>query len=110
MWATVGEPARAVRLFGAECARRPGRLVIRPGERYEEDLAHGRRALGSAAFLATWSEGQAMSLDEAVAYALAEAPAADARGTARRSPGALSPPERRRPGRRGARWGHSAAG
>jgi hypothetical protein len=70
LWASVGQPERAARLFGAECARRPGQLVVRPGERYEEDLGAARSALGDAAFAAAWSEGQAMSLDEGVVYAL----------------------------------------
>jgi hypothetical protein len=33
--------------------------------------------LGGAAFVAAWAEGQAMSLEDAIAYALAETTASD---------------------------------
>jgi hypothetical protein len=36
-------------------------------------LAEARSALGDEAFGRAWAEGQAMSLDEAIEYALAEA-------------------------------------
>lgn len=40
-------------------------------EDYRQDKAHVRDRLGEADFAAAWAEGQAMSLDEAIAYALA---------------------------------------
>jgi hypothetical protein len=39
---------------------------------YERTVAEGRATLGEAAFAAAWTEGRAMSLDQAVAYALEE--------------------------------------
>jgi hypothetical protein len=37
---------------------------------YERTVAEGRTALGEAAFAAAWTEGRAMSLEEAIACAL----------------------------------------
>jgi hypothetical protein len=39
---------------------------------YERDVALARAQLGEEAFAAAWAEGQAMSLEEAIAYALGE--------------------------------------
>jgi hypothetical protein len=39
---------------------------------YEQDLANVRAQLDAGAFEASWEEGQAMTLEEAVAVALAE--------------------------------------
>jgi len=36
-------------------------------------VAEGRAALGEAAFAAAWSEGRAMSLEQAIEYALGDA-------------------------------------
>ena len=38
----------------------------------ERDTAETRAALGEAAFAAAWAEGRAMTLEQAVAYALDE--------------------------------------
>jgi hypothetical protein len=43
---------------------------------FEESIAAVRALLGDSAFDAAWAEGSAMSLDEAVDYALDEAPSA----------------------------------
>ena len=37
-------------------------------------LERARAALGEAGYAAAWAQGQAMSLEQAVAYALADAP------------------------------------
>jgi hypothetical protein len=72
-----GQMDRAARLFGAADALRsrigtPIRLANR--FRYEKDVAAIRAALGEAWFTASWNEGRAMTVDQAIAYALDEAP------------------------------------
>ncbi len=72
-YATQGRGIRAAKLLGAvEAARReldvPVRLAER--ERYERLVALSRDGIEQSAWRAAWSEGQAMSLEEAVAYAL----------------------------------------
>ncbi|MGH2602335.1 MAG: ATP-binding protein, partial [Dehalococcoidia bacterium] len=70
-----GQPARAARLFAAAAAERE-RLgaTLPPNVRRTHDrtVAAIREALGDAAFAAVWSEGQALSLEEAVARALTD--------------------------------------
>jgi hypothetical protein len=39
---------------------------------YERDIALARAQLGEEAFTAAWATGQAMSLEQAIAYALEE--------------------------------------
>jgi non-specific serine/threonine protein kinase len=71
-----GSPARGARLLGAVS---PAALAFLrthlPDVQadHEAAVAGARTALGGSAFTAAWAEGQAMTLDEAVAYAL-EAP------------------------------------
>jgi tetratricopeptide (TPR) repeat protein len=68
-----GQPERAARLFGAaEGLREALGAPLPPVDRAEHDrsVAAVRTALGEEAFTAAWAEGRAMSLDEAVAYAL----------------------------------------
>jgi predicted ATPase/class 3 adenylate cyclase len=75
----AGRPARAARLFGAEAATRAGAPILSnltpQADHYAEDVAAAHAALGAATFQAAWAEGQAMPLEQAVAYALEEAPA-----------------------------------
>jgi tetratricopeptide (TPR) repeat protein len=67
---------KAVRLWGAA-----GRLRERiqtplpPSERglYEQQIASARSVLGDDAFAAAWEQGRALTLEQAVAYALEEA-------------------------------------
>lgn len=40
---------------------------------YERELTASRAALGEEAFGASWTQGQAMTLEQAIEYALAEA-------------------------------------
>lgn len=68
------EPARAARLLGAvEALVRASGQVLDPDDQaeYEEAAASARAALGEGAFDAARAEGKAMSLESAVAYALA---------------------------------------
>ena len=67
---------RAARLFGATAAMRD---VSGTGEAarsfrvaYERDEAEARATLGEEAFAAAWAAGRAMSLEQAVAFALGE--------------------------------------
>jgi predicted ATPase/class 3 adenylate cyclase len=73
-----GRPERAARLFGAAAAlrRRTGTARYAPDRpAYERDLAATRGQIAAAAFAARWAEGEAMSLEEAAAYALETTPA-----------------------------------
>jgi hypothetical protein len=74
-----GQPARAARLLGAVAAVRQATEIplspfLVPLQRQAEE--GGRAALGAAAFAAAWAAGQALSLEEAVAFALASPPPA----------------------------------
>jgi hypothetical protein len=67
------QPRRAAWLFGAaEAARERIGAPLPPGDRplYDRHLARARADLDETAFDAAWAEGRAMTLDEAVAYAL----------------------------------------
>ncbi|HEX5848487.1 MAG TPA: AAA family ATPase, partial [Rubrobacter sp.] len=72
-----GLPRRAATLWGAADAFRklmgmaPSRFDL-DASGYEEDLAAVRSELGEASFAASWSEGRAMSLEQAIDYALQE--------------------------------------
>src|SRR5262249_28099021 len=68
----AGDPVHAARLFGAEASARGDRTIVfaMRSDRWEEDLRLARAALDEATFAAAWAEGQAMTLDEAIADAL----------------------------------------
>ncbi len=71
------QPRRAAHLFGAAKALRAAIGVPLPPnerDRYDREVAALREALGEEAFAAAWAAGRAMTLEEAVAYAL-EGPA-----------------------------------
>jgi predicted ATPase/class 3 adenylate cyclase len=76
-----GAPARGVTLLAA-CARGEGPLgtVHMPEVRAEAPgfLERARQALGEAGYAAAWAQGQALTLEQAVACALDEAPDAPA--------------------------------
>ncbi len=64
---------RAVRLFGAAAALRDtSGETIPPNERrvHERHLAFAQLHLDEAAWQTAWAEGRAMTLEQAVAYAL----------------------------------------
>ena len=70
-----GEPERAARLLGAAAALRAARWTpILPVDRpeHEDQVARTRAALGEPAFTAAWVAGRAMTLEDALAFALAE--------------------------------------
>jgi tetratricopeptide (TPR) repeat protein len=70
-----GQAARAARLLGAEEAQfRVLGIALFKTDQAEFDLhlAAARAQLGEATFTEAWAEGQAMTLDQAAAYALAE--------------------------------------
>ena len=74
---STGDAGRAARLFGAAHALResvgiPLRPIARP--EYERDVAAVRTRLDEASWQAAWAEGQAMTLEQAIAYALEGAP------------------------------------
>jgi hypothetical protein len=75
--AREGRAERAARLFGVADAlsEKTGAGVSWSVLRNlnERDLAVTREMLDSEAFEAAWAEGRAMTLEEAVAYALSEA-------------------------------------
>lgn len=63
--------SEAARLFGAACALRASIGLARwPADQagYDADVASARDALGHRDFDAAWAEGEALTIDEAVAY------------------------------------------
>jgi len=73
--AVQGQPDRTLRLAGAAAALREvigSPLAPIDQAQLEGRLASARQALGEATAAATWAAGQALSLAQAVAYALAE--------------------------------------
>jgi non-specific serine/threonine protein kinase len=78
----AGKPDRAARLLGAaDTLRGAVGAGIDPVERphYDRYVAPARAGLSEASFAAAWAEGRALSLDQAVEYALSgwEAPNQD---------------------------------
>jgi predicted ATPase len=68
-----GQPERAARLFGAAASLRDALGVpLQPHQRadYDRRVHSTRVALGEELFTADWSEGRAMTHEQAVAYAL----------------------------------------
>src|SRR5262249_21164847 len=68
-----GQARRAIRLLGAEeafCETLGARPPVAVAAEYERTVAEGRAALGDEAFAAAWAAGRAMSIDEAVEFAL----------------------------------------
>lgn len=70
-----GQLERAAQLFGAtESLLKAADVVLEPADRteYDDHLTAVRNQLDAATFAAMWAEGQAMSLEQAFAYALRE--------------------------------------
>ncbi len=66
---------RATRLWGAaESLRKEIGAPIPPNEReqFDRDVTLAREALGNETFAAVWAEGRAMTLEQAITYALGE--------------------------------------
>lgn len=89
--AAQGQAERALRLSGAATARRAA-IEAAVGRtwrtKYRQWLAPAWQALGEARGTAVWDEGRTMTHDEALAYALGNAPAS-APAPANISPGTL---------------------
>lgn len=71
------QPERAARLWGAAEALRDAIGAPLPPDarqKYERNLAAVHEALGEEAFAAVWAVGRAMTLEQAVEYALGEMP------------------------------------
>ena len=70
-----GQPRRVARLFGAaEGLREAIGVTLPPSVRadYDSTVAAARASLGEAALARAWAEGRAMTLEQAIEYALAE--------------------------------------
>ena len=68
-----GQPERAVRLFGAAAALLDTlKASLAPADRndYERTVATLRAQLGTQRFTAAWADGQALTLEQAIAYAI----------------------------------------
>jgi predicted ATPase len=67
-----GQDERATRLFAAAAVPPPVLFPDWPADRiiFEREVAAARQRYDSPAFAAAWAEGQAMTMDQAVAYAL----------------------------------------
>lgn len=68
----LGDPVRAAQIFGAAYAfLQHSGVLIDPSDlpEHERNVAFVRAQLGEVAFEAAWAEGQAMTFDQAVAYA-----------------------------------------
>ena len=75
--AAEGRPERAVRLYACASVLREvvGSHIVEPGwPDNEHNVHHLRSVLGAEAFAKAWEQGQAMTLDEALDYALDEEP------------------------------------
>jgi hypothetical protein len=75
----LGESERTVRLLGASEALRQRTGIVAPtawAASIEKTSAQARHLLGEVAYATAWSEGLAMSLPQATAYALGQPPSA----------------------------------
>ncbi len=78
--AAEGRPARAVRLYACASVIRDlvGSYAVEPGwPDHQHHVGRLRSELGAVAFAEAWEQGQAMTLDEALEYALEEEPGPD---------------------------------
>jgi hypothetical protein len=70
-----GQPERAARLLGAAdaiCEALGHALVRHAKQSYERGVAAARTTLGEEAFARAWAEGRALSLEQAIIFALEE--------------------------------------
>jgi predicted ATPase/DNA-binding SARP family transcriptional activator len=70
---TQAETQKAVHLWAAAEALRDGigtRMRPRDVEKYDRDISHARAAMGDEHFAFAWEEGRALSLEQALEYAL----------------------------------------
>ena len=69
----LGQPERAIRLYAAaetHLEPTPGRINGADQLCYERDAATARAEIGAAAFAAAYADGQQMTLEAAIVYAL----------------------------------------
>jgi non-specific serine/threonine protein kinase len=95
--AIARQAERAARLFGAaEALAEEIEYLLEPADRTDQDwaLQVARGQMTEATFAAAWSEGRAMPLDEAVAYALEDSRSGLGR-TPSRAPGEMFTPRER---------------
>jgi tetratricopeptide (TPR) repeat protein len=74
----LGDDARAARLLGAAAMlQEASGATVPPREQVEPERTSAavRRVLGDAAFAVAWRAGRALTMEQAIAEALAEAPA-----------------------------------
>jgi predicted ATPase/class 3 adenylate cyclase len=72
----LGDSTKAARLLGAaEALREQTKVAVPPADqpRYDHVVAAVRAAVADQAFAAAWAEGRAMTQDQAIEFALAEA-------------------------------------
>jgi tetratricopeptide (TPR) repeat protein len=67
-----GHSRQAAQLLAARPSVEIGHMHPVDRDDYERDVALARAQLGEEAFTAAWAEGQAMSLEQAIAFALAD--------------------------------------
>src|SRR5262249_12563420 len=74
MAAERGLHRRGARLLGASASQRPRAWWESPADRqaYDESLSTARVALGERAFAAAYADGQAMTQEQTVAYAMSD--------------------------------------
>ena len=75
-----GQPEQAAQLCAAAAALREAAHTLRPPAEqqvYDQTIAAARSALGETAFQRAWSAGAAYTVEEAIAFALADAPGGD---------------------------------
>lgn len=73
--ATQRQSVRAAWFFGAsEALREVIGIPLRPVERapYEREVSVARAQLAEQVFAAAWAEGRAMTMEQAIAYALGD--------------------------------------
>lgn len=73
VWSALGEAVKGGRLFGASQALRElAGIPLMPGDRatYDRNVSAVRAQLDETTFAAEWANGQAMTMEQAVAYAL----------------------------------------
>jgi ATP/maltotriose-dependent transcriptional regulator MalT len=86
-----GELERAARLLAAVASQRAAtgaRTALAPPQEWERDVAAVRAGVGAEAFATAWAEGQAMTLQRAIEYALQH------EGEPERRPAVTEPPLR----------------
>jgi hypothetical protein len=71
--AARGDPVRGARLLGLSKAIYNGISLGYSGQNYEHFVDTARAQLDEAAFTKAWEEGQAMTMEQAIEYALEDA-------------------------------------